>query len=402
MCNGLLDASTTFKPREMLRTYARARGVFRRAGCPGNIQYQLLNTPHGYFPETRMVMLGWFDQELKNTGDGSPRPAPSISLSDPAELAVFKPSARSPKIVTTCSFEKDMITRLYDSFLTTKVVDPSQKISGLRKLLGLPENPDTLKKAYPGPMENGWITGLLESRQGHLLHYAYLPPSNPKGDVLILCPPDSATGGEHQAYINRYIDRYFNGIISSQQKKGNGLLIATLWDLGRQGSEMGREVNRLLPLFHTEARAELWMGRTIEGEWVGDLNVITAWVRKMAPESGLQLGAGKELCLAALASAALYPQRYRQLHLVQMPLDYTLENATEANYFNLAIHLPGFLNWGGPAMLAALARGPGIKIYQPVTLGGRSLAPKQKQVFQKLHQHLLTLLQADNHLFFHP
>src|SRR5690606_23318286 len=71
ICSALQDANPTFFPSEMIRSYTNAKPVFALYGVEGNINYQLFDTPHGYWPEMRQAMLGWFDQKLKGKGNGA-------------------------------------------------------------------------------------------------------------------------------------------------------------------------------------------------------------------------------------------------------------------------------------------------------------------------------------------
>jgi hypothetical protein len=41
-------------------------------GAVNNIAYDTFNLAHGYWPQDREAMLGWFNLHLKKTGDGSP------------------------------------------------------------------------------------------------------------------------------------------------------------------------------------------------------------------------------------------------------------------------------------------------------------------------------------------
>src|SRR5258706_9267303 len=72
MCNHKKDDNPTFYPAEMLRSYENARPVFEMLGAGDKISYQLFDLEHGYWPEDREAMLGWFDLHLKGTGNGTP------------------------------------------------------------------------------------------------------------------------------------------------------------------------------------------------------------------------------------------------------------------------------------------------------------------------------------------
>lgn len=403
ICNGLLDPSPTFAPAQMLRSYENAKKIFALAGCPQNIQYQLLNTPHGYFPETRMVMLGWFNQRLKGSGADLVVPEKPFTLLPAKDLSVFARGNRSRDIATTVSFESRQIAKI-ESGLLKKSFEKQQTKDDLRKLLMLSPFPDSIEKDLHKAdvktgKDQGWLKGQFMTKNGHLLAYDYLPPSKPDGRILVVCPPDSAGLEPGEAFPKAYTQRYFQQLIDRYQGAGDGVLIAMLWDLGKEGSATGRQVNGALPLFHTEARAELWLGRTVMGEWVSDLKAIKDYLLQKMPDCHLDLAAGKELTVSALASAALYGD-FNQLYLYQMPLDYTLKNAGEADFFNMAIHLPHYLNFGGASMLAALADKTKITFYAPLTLGGEALSVDRKNKFMQLYHHFAKVMRTYNTLLF--
>ena len=70
MCNHHRDSNPTFYPVEMQRSYENAKPIFEMLGAEENIKYELFDLTNGYWPEDREAMLGWFDLNLKNKGDG--------------------------------------------------------------------------------------------------------------------------------------------------------------------------------------------------------------------------------------------------------------------------------------------------------------------------------------------
>ena len=89
LINHKLDSNPTFFPAEMLRTYANARKIFEMTGRGNNISYHLFDLPHGYEREDREAMLGWFDLQLKGTGNGSPRKEIPFEQLPEEKLLVF-------------------------------------------------------------------------------------------------------------------------------------------------------------------------------------------------------------------------------------------------------------------------------------------------------------------------
>ncbi|MDD5705312.1 MAG: acetylxylan esterase, partial [Kiritimatiellae bacterium] len=77
ICSSNSD-SPSFCPAEMLRSFDAARQAYRMLGSEGRIANRIFRKGHGYWPEIREAMLGWFDRWLKDSGDGAPRPEPAF------------------------------------------------------------------------------------------------------------------------------------------------------------------------------------------------------------------------------------------------------------------------------------------------------------------------------------
>ena len=69
-CNHNQDSNSAFFPVEMIRSVNNARPIFKLTGRENDITYRTYDLPHGYHPEDRKAMLGWFDMKLKNKGSG--------------------------------------------------------------------------------------------------------------------------------------------------------------------------------------------------------------------------------------------------------------------------------------------------------------------------------------------
>src|SRR6185369_1001558 len=101
MCNHLKDDLATFHPREMLRSYNDAKPVFELAGAGNNIAYQTFDLTHGYWPEDRETMLGWFNLYLKGIGNGNPVKEISFNTLPIEQLMVYAKGKRDAHVVTT-------------------------------------------------------------------------------------------------------------------------------------------------------------------------------------------------------------------------------------------------------------------------------------------------------------
>ncbi len=96
--NALHDKNPTFYPEEMLRSYKGAKGIYRFYGSGNSIANEVFNTPHGYWPEIRETMLGWFERFLKSKGDGSAIAETPFKTLSEDEVMVFKKGTRPEHI----------------------------------------------------------------------------------------------------------------------------------------------------------------------------------------------------------------------------------------------------------------------------------------------------------------
>ena len=97
MCNHQQDDNAAFNPREMLRSYKNAKPVFKMMGAENNIAYDTFNLTHGYWPEDREVMLGWFNLHLKAMGTGAPVKELPFNTLPYEQLMVYAKGKRDPE-----------------------------------------------------------------------------------------------------------------------------------------------------------------------------------------------------------------------------------------------------------------------------------------------------------------
>ena len=101
LINHTQDSNPTFFPSEMLRSYNNARQAFITEGKESSISYRVFDLTHGYWTEDREAMLGWFDLQLKGTGDGAPRKELPFEQLPEDKLLVFPPGERDANVLTT-------------------------------------------------------------------------------------------------------------------------------------------------------------------------------------------------------------------------------------------------------------------------------------------------------------
>ncbi|MEJ7676164.1 MAG: hypothetical protein WKF59_26550 [Chitinophagaceae bacterium] len=135
MCNHNKDANKAFNPLEMLRSYNNAKPVFEMLGAENKIAYQTFDLTHGYYPEDREAMLGWFNLHLKGIGNGAPLKETSFNTLPYEQLMVYAKGKREPQVVTTEAYCKRRGNELRAGLLNSKSINAALKRIELRNIL---------------------------------------------------------------------------------------------------------------------------------------------------------------------------------------------------------------------------------------------------------------------------
>src|SRR5436190_637195 len=162
MCNHFKDDLQAFNPREMLRSYNNAKPVFEMLGAGNNIAYQTFDLTHGYWPEDRETMLGWFNLHLKGIGDGAPVKEIPFNALPIEQLMVYAKGKSDPQVATTEAYCKQKGNELRTAFLHTKTFNAEAKRNELKNILRINEEP-VLKKVHQYAQVNGWSRFALET-----------------------------------------------------------------------------------------------------------------------------------------------------------------------------------------------------------------------------------------------
>jgi len=347
MCNHFKDDLAAFHPREMLRSYNDAKSVFELAGAGNNIAYQTFDLTHGYWPEDRETMLGWFNLYLKGIGNGNPVKEISFNTLPIDQLMVYAKGKRDPRVVTTEEYCKQRGNELKKAFLHTNSFDTTAKRNELRKILRVNEEP-VLKKVHEYTQANGWRRFALET-DDKLIPVVVYAPKNSKQFVIL-------SNMDEKENISA-------NLIDSVIKKGSGLAVVDLSGTG-ETSSVTLCSHDTIGRLRTLTKSSLWLGKTVIGEWVKELEVVTQFIRKEYKETKLSLIGNKEAGLAVLFLAAL-KQNIEDVTLQSAPVSYLFDNRKSVEYFSTAIHLPGLLSWGDVSLVAALS-GRNVTFINPV------------------------------------
>ena len=110
-------------------------------GAENNISYQLFDKTHGYWPEDREAMLGWFNLHLKGIGNGmAVKEIPFKTLPD-QQLMVYAKGQRDPKVETIAEYCKRKGKELRNNLLSAKTINTELRKKELRSILRVAEKP---------------------------------------------------------------------------------------------------------------------------------------------------------------------------------------------------------------------------------------------------------------------
>ncbi|GAB3245873.1 hypothetical protein GCM10027347_00330 [Larkinella harenae] len=372
ICNALLEQNRSFLPSEMLRSYETVAPLFEMLGAKDRLSYQLFNQPHGYGPEIREAMLGWFDWNLKGTGTGAPKKTKPYPLLSIEKLAVFPPGQRDSRVVSTATFCQNQGDTLRKQWLSGSTIDAKAKKVALHNRLRL-QPPASLNNVHHYGPTAGWNRIALQTSDNQLLPLLIRQPAKPTTSFVIVCHP----AGKN--YVTPAILR---------EHQDKAIVLLDVWGTGESTSTVARQIDGQLPAFHTLARSTLWLGKTVMGHWIRDLRTVTAYLQQEHGAKTVEIDGSRETGLAALFFSTTTPT-VQTVTLRDSPVSYRFDNRDSVDHFSMAVHVPGILNWGDVSLAAALGA-PNVRFINPVTIAGRPLSESQltefKQEFVQLRQ----------------
>jgi hypothetical protein len=376
MCNHKQDSNPTFFPEEMLRSYHNAKPVFELYGVGDHVDYELFDLTHGYWKEDREAMLGWFDLHLKGKGDGASRPELPFEILPMEELLVFPIGERNPLVISTEEYSRKRGNILKGAYLEKTFFNQEELRNGLKKVLKIGKNPD-IQKIHKFSSAQGWERIALYTSDQKLIPLLHHAPTNPTFGYTLM----AYAHGKNEIPANRF---------EEIKNSGSGIVIVELSGTGEAASQMDLTTTNL-SRFHTLARAQLWLGKTMLGEWVEELESVSRFVKDNFKPAKLTFEGNKEAGLAALFLSALGESEIQELTLKSVPASYVFDNREQIDYFSMGIHLPGILNWGDVSLAAGLS-GKEITFIDPVSMSGRPVTGRKLQEVQQEFEKTRRLL----------
>ena len=126
--NGMNDTNPSFSHIQMLKNYSGAKKVYESQNKSENIDYQLFNTGHGYWPEMQLAMLNWFNKNLKEAPSKNIRGLEEVKILPIETLATINEKNKD-RIVTTEEYCKQIGRELKEKFKKEKKINaPSKRI----------------------------------------------------------------------------------------------------------------------------------------------------------------------------------------------------------------------------------------------------------------------------------
>jgi len=362
LCNCLKDLIHAFSPAEMLRSYKEARKIFQLYGVDDKLSYQIFNLTHGYHPEIREAMLGFFDLHLKGSGHGAPRKETAFDSLPEEKLMVFKKGKRFPGVVSIAGYCRTKGKELTAN--CKNIQDKSKKRSELSGILRCKELLK-LKAVHNLPPSSSWGKAVIESECGRLLPLLIRKPSRNNGEYVIAASP-----GLKDELIN-------SRFITESLSKGKGVIITDLWGTGETNT-----TDKMDFAYINLTRSLLWLGKTIMGEWVKDFALMETFVKKEYPKSAISVAGYREAGLAALFFSAIKGTAI-PVTLEQSPISLLFhEKADEKHtYSGMTLCIPDFLKWGDVST-AALLSDAEVKFINPVYLYGTDFNKKDTKLYR--------------------
>jgi hypothetical protein len=374
LCNHKKDDIAPFLPAQMLRTYNNARPIFKMLGVENNLTYQLFDTTHGYWPENRQALLGWFNLHLKGTGNGDPvKEIPFTTLTD-QELMVFPKGQKDPRVENISDYCKRTGKELRTNFLSVKSVNTASKKNELRKILRISEA-SAIENVIRFSALGDWNRFALQTNDDKLIPILLQAPVNNSQGYVIICNPKGKGGISAD-------------IINEAKRKGQGIVIAELTGTGEASSSTADNFDSDAP-FHTIARADLLLGKSVLGEWVKELNLVIGFLKSKYKAQSVSIDGSKEAGLAALFLNAL-DGNAESITLRDAPVSYLFDERESVDFYSMAIHLPGFLNWGDVSLAAALS-GKNVTFINPLTMSGKPLNSNTLKEYQSEFERMRTI-----------
>lgn len=337
LMNAYKDSSPAFGPEPVTRTAQLLRELYALFEAGERFDARIFNAPHGYWPEMLSAMLGWMKYWLRGEGPGFALTLPPVEPVEEARLRVFTPDAW-PERTQSYFANKETLRK---AFLKgrTAAPDPDRRRHTLARCAGyvaVERAAEVEECDTPGP--GRCRSAVMMSPRGIPLPLTMREGSDPNAPVELIFGADGKAG-----------------TFAGERFEAAAAAVTTdLPGLGELAWEAPEPVVGGASL-HDTARACLWLGYTLAGEWAECIAAQVRWAAERFPGRALRLVADREAALAALLAAALDPVA-RGCEMISGDLPASAVDYFRATEGSMAAMIPGLLAWGDLDQIRQLAQ----------------------------------------------
>ena len=369
--NGLKDSNPAFAPSEMLRSFERAMPIFELYQAGDKLNHLIFDGPHSYPQETRDGMIDLFNRHLKGDPAAIKADTSRDDLLPEEKLMNFAAGQRDKKVASTAEYCRAKGQELRSALLEAGSVEVEKKKAELQEVLRMGAK-SALKDVKQSPTKDGWDRFVLETNDGKFIPVWHTSPRKASDGYVILSNPEGSKAISLAS-------------INEQHQKGKGLVLVDLSGTGEASSFLSERYDKTAKL-HTLARGDIWLGKTVLGEWVKELEVVTEFLQSRFKAGQISLEGYKESGLAGLFLSVLCGKA-DEVVLHQAPVSYLFDERESIDFFSMGVHLPGFLVWGDVSLAAALS-GKEISFVNPVSISGGALDAGKRAAVEKEFEDL--------------
>jgi hypothetical protein len=334
----------------MLKNFHPVEDIYRNLGFPQNISYTITDQVHGLHSRQREAALGFFTHTLMGKGNGNPLPLPEHDILPEKELYLFNPpESRPSKVATLGEINRRASTKLHDEYISSKAISKLEKLSKLEELLyfnynNINSTKYTLKKY--NSINN--VSRNAIYFEEHLLPFLTINGNHSDSYTIVLHP-------EGKAKIDLTM-------LNNLAQDGSNLVLPDLYGAGETA-----QPNNCMGIYHQFYRQLLWIGKSIQGEWVKDILTLSKCLVEKFNATNIKIVALKETSTVAIASA-VYSKYINEISCVDSPITMQYEDKNidwkscgafkpfiDGAIYTIAEFIPYFLKWGDISLLVALA-----------------------------------------------
>lgn len=361
--NALQETHAAFSVNEMVKTATNTGKIYKLYNTDSSFQVQIFNNTHEYSLEMQKAMLIWFNQYLKNSSQKIQLEIPKTYFNK-WELSVFLNEKRISKIITQSKY-LEIQSNLIQKRLSYQHFTAEEKRKKLIEILHIHQSSNLFDTSY--------------------LFYKY--------DSIIL---------NKKICIEWHCNKE-NGTYEDINNKKNvesdtTFIELDLYGCGGYTSQIADYFDAQMVSFHTLYRALSWVGKTVIGEWIIQINKTLDAILSINPLVNVKLKARKEAGLAVIFLSAIYPNKVKTIEVEDIPISYTFHSNKNYDYYNMSIHLKGIINWGNIVNALALCNAD-ITIKNAKNIHGNDISEVEKRKLIELHTFLKKHYKTNSNIY---